>query len=159
MRRALFVCTGNLCRSPMAEYTFQKALADRGIDDMLSESAGCFAMEGNPAASRAVAEMRKHGIDMSRHRTRILTRGMIMEADVVLVMERAHIYTVLALAPEAAEKTILMGHLAENDGDGEIPDPYGGDSAFFSETYQTIRDAAENLADSILKDMRNSNEQ
>jgi len=152
MRRVLFVCTGNLCRSPMAEYILQRELSDRGADDVLVESAGTFAMEGNPAARKAVKEMEKQGIDMSGHRARALTRRMLEEADVVVVMEKQHELTALALMPDAGEKIVLMGKLVDGRDNHEIPDPYGSDEEFFSQTCDLIKKAAAALADRLVSE-------
>ncbi|VAX15260.1 Low molecular weight protein tyrosine phosphatase [hydrothermal vent metagenome] len=149
MRKILVVCTGNLCRSPMGESLLQKALADRGEDNILVESAGVIARDGYPPAQMAVQEMKAHGLDISAHRTSPLTKEAINEAEMVLVMERAHLYAALSLAPEASEKVLLMGDFAQDLETDEIDDPYGGNPDGFKETFAIIKQAAENLAAQI----------
>jgi len=149
MQRIVFVCTGNLCRSPMAEYALQNELARRGVNDTLVESAGTLAIDGASAAGKAVSEMKKHGIDMGPHRARILTGEMIRDADIIVVMEHYHREAVLAFDPSSANKTIMMGSLLDGESIDEIPDPYGFDEAFFSSTCGLILKAAGALADRI----------
>ncbi|MGK7345963.1 MAG: low molecular weight protein-tyrosine-phosphatase [Candidatus Nitrospinota bacterium M3_3B_026] len=148
-RRTLFVCTGNLCRSPMAEYLTQAELAALGAPDVLVESAGTLGLEGAPAARPAVALLRKLGIDMSGHRARELTPEMLAEADLVVVMEKGHMADVLAMAPSARDKVVLMGTLAGDGAGEEIPDPLGHDEEFFQKTFETIHKAARRLAERL----------
>jgi protein-tyrosine phosphatase len=149
MRRILFVCTGNLARSPLAEYAFQKALAGRGVTTVLAESAGTMAYDGAPAASKAVREGAARGLDLSRHRSQLLTRPMVDEAQMVLVMERHQYHHTLALAPGASEKTFMLGGFIHGRGDDEIADPYGGSDEDFRRALDDIMDAVEVLAEQV----------
>jgi len=151
MRRVLFVCTGNLCRSPMAEYALQKALANRGVDNILSESAGTMAYDGSPAASRAITEAASHGLNMASHRSRFLTRKMVNEAEVIVAMEGHHYQSIAGLAPHATEKIVMIGDLIPGRGDPEIGDPYGGTEEDFARAFEEIKQAVENLADKLME--------
>jgi L-threonylcarbamoyladenylate synthase len=128
--RYLFVCTGNLCRSPMAEGLAARILADRlgcapeelgrhGID---VESAGTAAMPGLAASPNAVEAMRERGIDIGSHRSRPITVDVLLAADYIWVMTRSHLESVLRLAPELAGRVALV----DPTGDA-IADPIGGD--------------------------------
>ena len=128
--RYLFVCTGNLCRSPMAEGLAARILADRlgcapeelgrhGID---VESAGTAAMPGFDASPNAVEAMRERGIDIRNHRSRPITVDVLLAADYIWVMTRSHLESVLWLAPELAGRVALV----DPTGDA-IADPIGGD--------------------------------
>ncbi|MEX0885664.1 MAG: Sua5/YciO/YrdC/YwlC family protein [Phycisphaeraceae bacterium] len=137
----LLVCSGNTCRSPMAEGIARQLLAEqRGLKpDALDSaglrvmSAGVAAMDGVPASPEAVEAMRRQGIDLTRHRSRGLTAAMIHEADVIYTMTETHRQAVLAVAPSAAEKTFTL------DPTGEVQDPMGSDASTYQRTAEVIR--------------------
>lgn len=133
----------------MAEKLLQKSLSERGVNDVAVESAGVMGLTGHPAAKEAVAELEKHGVDLSGHIAQTLTSHMIDEADLVVVMERAHLYSTITLRPDAGNKIILMGSLLPWLNTDEIEDPYGGSDRDFAKACGVIRDAAEILADKI----------
>src|SRR5690606_38943413 len=102
----LFICTGNTCRSPMAEAIARALASERGLDDVTVGSAGVSAVEGSAASDGATLVALERGLDLSLHRARPLTRELLEEADVVLAMgpphaERAHFLG-------AAPKTFLL---------------------------------------------------
>src|SRR3954466_6121375 len=82
----LFVCTGNTCRSPMAETLLRHALEARGATQVTVGSAGSGAWEGAPASEGAYLVALEHGLDLSAHRARMLTRELVNSADLVLTM-------------------------------------------------------------------------
>src|SRR5258705_13893483 len=106
MKTILFVCTGNVCRSPMAEGILRHALQGRG--DYRVMSAGLGAMEGQPPSPYAVQAVRELGIDISSQRSRMLTPELESQADFIFGMTHNHIDTVMLLYPQAAEKTFLL---------------------------------------------------
>ena len=125
----LMVCTGNTCRSPMAEAMFRKLVAqrlgcqvsevaDRGVMVM---SAGIAAMLGGRAAPEGVQVMAQRGLDLTEHETHPLTEQLVRHADLILTMTRTHRQAILAQWPEAADRTKL---LARDRSD--IADPIGG---------------------------------
>jgi protein-tyrosine phosphatase len=103
------VCTGNICRSPMAEWLLRAHLEERGAEANV-HSAGTLQWEGAPPA-QAVAAMQERGIDMSAHRSRALRASLIADADLVLCMTRNHLWAVTTHDPGAAERTFLVGEL------------------------------------------------
>jgi protein-tyrosine phosphatase len=125
--RFLFVCTGNTCRSPMAEGMFGKYLSEKlGCKvDQLEEmgyklgSAGTIDVGGFPASPEATRVCAAKGVDIRAHRSRVLSEQLIRESDVIFAMCGTHRDRVIALDSDAAEKCVLL-----SDG-GDIPDPIG----------------------------------
>ena len=105
-KNILFVCTGNSCRSVMAEGLFKKLIEDR--KDFHVGSAGVGAADGYGASDETLRVMKKHGIDMSDHKSRGITAAMVRTADKIFVMENMHRDAILEEWPEAAEKTHLL---------------------------------------------------
>ena len=108
----LFVCTGNTCRSPMAEAIARHVLRESGADGRVSvSSAGVSAGQGHPASPETLPALQKLGIETADHRSRALTRELIEWADVIFTMTSAHAHAVRTLAPDAARQ-ILLRNLA-----------------------------------------------
>src|SRR2546423_2940111 len=126
MKTILFVCTGNICRSPMAEGIFRRAVEGRGTYRVLS--AGLGAMEGQPPSPYAIQAVRELGIDISGQRSRMLTPDLVQQADYIFGMTHSHIDTVMLLYPQAAEKTFLLREFDETLDifEKDISDPIGG---------------------------------
>jgi protein-tyrosine phosphatase len=137
----LVVCSGNTCRSPMAEGLAKQMLAEqRGIKAEELDtagvrviSAGAFAGPGAPATAEAIDALQRFGADISKHRSRSLTPDLIHEADVIYCMTHAHRDAVLAMVPAAEGKTFLL------DPNGEIEDPIGSDLTAYQRTAEVIR--------------------
>ena len=147
MKTILFVCTGNICRSPMAEALFRRAVKDRG--DYRVRSAGVGALNGQPPSLHAVRALQDLGLDMSGQRSRQLTRELVQEADYVFGMTHGHVDAVSMLYPQATEKVFLACEFDEATGpfDKEILDPIGGSY----EVYVRCRDQIENAIPSMIK--------
>lgn len=125
MCRILFVCTGNLCRSPMAAALLQARLShDRVRRNWQVESAGTWATEGRPASTLAVEEMARRGLDLSIHRARPVSPELVAGAHLVLVMEKTHAEALKLAFPEHAHKVYLLSEMV--GGGYDISDPYGG---------------------------------
>ena len=137
--RVLFVCTGTTCRSPLAEAIARRELGKRGWAGVVEvASAGVAAGEGQGASdgSRIVAQ--EADLDLTEHRSRLLTREMALEADLILGMSGSHVARVVALTEDA--KVALLGDFAHDTplGGPSVPDPFGGPVEFYRETYHAL---------------------
>ncbi|MGD1048786.1 MAG: hypothetical protein ABR899_08570, partial [Candidatus Krumholzibacteriaceae bacterium] len=127
MKSILFVCTGNSCRSPMAAGIAAARVSEAWRGLVSFSSAGTAAFEGMRAASNAVRVLAEAGVDISDHRAMMLTKEMIDEADLVVVMAEEHRAEVLELAPGSLEKVIVLGELDSSRKSPDVADPIGGD--------------------------------
>ena len=123
MKTILFICTGNVCRSPMAEALFRHAVAGRG--EFRALSAGLGAVDGQPPTPHSVTAMRERGIDISGQRSRALTTALLQQADYVFGMTRNHADAIGLLYPQAVEKTFLLREFDDSikDFERDISDP------------------------------------
>jgi protein-tyrosine phosphatase len=141
--RILTVCTGNLCRSPMAEaWLRHRADGDR----IQVSSAGLSALVGEPAPQHAVTLLQQKGLDLSGHRARQLEAAHVVAADLVLVMERWQKAEVERLCPPARGRTYLLAHWQDG---AEIKDPYRGPPELFEEVFAKINVAVDSWLERI----------
>ncbi len=120
----VFVCTGNICRSPMAEYFFRRLTDDLGLDRIQIESAGLAADFGIPCSPQALFALSQEGIGAQEHRSQPLTADLMHRADLIVTMTSAHREAILAQDPGMATKTRTL--LSFAGGSGNVSDPYGG---------------------------------
>ena len=147
----LFVCLGNICRSPLAQGVFGAVLAERGMaDDFVIDSAGMGDWHAGQAPDhRAIAVARTNGLDISGQQARAITEADFERFDLILGMDRKNIRELQEIAPAASSDRIHLFLDYAGGGAKEVPDPYFGDAAGFAETYRLIRAASEGLADKL----------
>ena len=146
MKNILFVCTGNTCRSSMAEVLFKDLLkkSKEVNEEIRVESAGVYAMANQPASSQAIKAMEDEGIDLTNHRSKPLTRDMIDRADIILTMTINHKNIILQINPEAKDKVFTLKEYA-NMGFLDVQDPFGLPVEEYKESAREIRAALEKI--------------
>jgi protein-tyrosine-phosphatase len=143
----LFVCSGNTCRSPLAEALARKIAARRGIDDMNVSSAGTNALDNIPATDEALLVGMERELDLTGHRSRQLTPAIVSEADLIFVMTPGHVEQVKQLGGRG--KVHVIDEYASGATDKGIPDPYGGDLEAYRNTTDTLENELERLFDRL----------
>jgi len=141
----LFVCTGNTCRSPMAEGFLKKYLAEKlgcALDQLDQvgykvSSAGLIKPEGRPATPEAIAACASKGIDIRTHKSRVLTRQLVEESDFIYAMCRAHRKQVVSLSKEAEQRCVLLA------GNKEVADPIGQPQHVYDNCAELLEKAVE----------------
>lgn len=125
MKTILFVCTANICRSPMAAGIMRRRVAGLGLADQVQvASAGVYAEAGYEASANAIVTLGSRGVDLGEHRSQPVTMRLLAEADIVLVMEEAHRRSLFYLAPQHLAKVFLLTEMS--GGYEDVADPYGG---------------------------------
>jgi len=134
----LFVCTGNTCRSPMAEALAKKIYTEAGLD-VITYSAGTSASSRHMASSQAITVMKdEEGLDIKQHKSLPISKELIVKSNLVLTMTHAHKDTVVKKYPQYANKIYTLGEYA---GVGEeVPDPFGGDIDCYILCAKTIKE-------------------
>jgi protein-tyrosine-phosphatase len=135
--KILTLCTGNICRSPMAEGVLRMIFqSDSSLE---VSSAGTHAMKGNPATEFSILASKEKGIDITAHSARLLDSALIISSDVILCMEPSHVEWVLSLDSSAYEKVYNLAAFSENGCLSKIADPYGCSLREYRECFKDIR--------------------
>ena len=146
--KIVFVCTGNICRSPYAEFVARNLIGDAGVE---FTSAGTMARSGNPATSNGAAVAGELGVDLTPHQATLLTAEVVAEADLIYAMEDEHVEAVLRLDPKANVA------LLRPDGLG-IPDPYGQDRQTYLDVYGVVNEALRQRLENLKFDRSSASE-
>lgn len=149
----LFVCLGNICRSPLAEGVFWHLVVQRGLESSFRvESAGTGAWHvGEPPDDRSSEVARRHGVSLDGQQARRVRSSDFAEFDHLVAMDRENLRTLERLMDEvggAASLSLLRDHDPE-PGDGDVPDPYYGGGHGFDHVFRMIRRSAEALLDHL----------
>ncbi len=147
-RRVLFVCLGNICRSPTAEAVFRDLLRREASGLAIeADSAGTQAYHvGSPPDARAVAAARRRGIDMSELRARIVEAADFERFDLLLAMDEQNYRELLGMAPrERRDRVRLFLEYAPDLGRREVPDPYYGGATGFEDVLDLVEEAGRGL--------------
>lgn len=152
--RLCFVCSGNICRSPMAAVVMRRLLDDEGLGDVVQvDSAGTGAWhEDEQADSRAVDALRDGGYDGRDHRAQAFGRGWLDERDLVLALDRGHLRELRALArtdEQRARVRLLRSFDETAPEDAEVADPYFGEDRDFVVVLEQVERACRGLLDAV----------
>jgi protein-tyrosine phosphatase len=147
------VCTGNICRSPMAEGLLHHHLPADLKPRIDIRSAGTHGLYGNRAEPFAVAAAAAHGADISQHRARTLDGAMIRSADLILAMEDYHLDKINDLLIFRCRYARLLGSFADESNHPEIDDPYGGPFVAYERCAETIIDCLPGLISYIRQEV------
>lgn len=165
MKTILFVCTGNTCRSSMAEGLFKYMLENKKdrVEDIKVISAGTSAWAGQNASPQAVEVLKEKGIDLRSHRSTLLTPELIQEADLILTMTYNHKAVVLHMCPEAEDKVFTLKeyvslqegklHRVDSNSEGisyDIKDPFGQSTEVYRQSAEEIEECLKILLEKIL---------
>jgi protein-tyrosine-phosphatase len=149
-RSFLFICFGNIMRSPMAECMLKRALAERSTDGIEVESAGIHANPGTPAHPRAQVAANELGLPLDDHFSRLLTPAMVDRADVIFAMDFQNKAELLVLFPQAKHKIFMLSAYADPPQRyREIPDPYLGDQDEARRCYRVLQVCINNLVTTL----------
>ncbi len=145
--RLLFLCTGNTCRSPMAEVIARRRASELGYDQLEVRSAGVAASDGASASVGAVRVAAEHGLDLTDHSSTLLTEEEATHADLILTMSASQLMRVMELGrgDHTAMLTSFAGGTMEGLASGAIPDPVGGPDTEYEETFQLLDELIERV--------------
>lgn len=146
--RILFVCTGNTCRSPLAEALARKVIVERALADIEVLSAGTSAWDGAPASDGALLVGMERSLDLSPHRAQTLTRELVRDADLILAMGPHHLERVEALGG-AGRAYLLTDFASRGSSSRAVNDPIGGELDLYRSTADELEEEIRRVFDRI----------
>jgi protein-tyrosine-phosphatase len=148
----LFVCTGNICRSPFAQGLFTKVVAQNGLKGVAGDSAGLLALPGNAATYMAQRVAAEYGVDLAGHQAKSVSKDLVAWSDLILVMEKSHEDALVTAFQDAIGKVLLLRYFAcFGSRRRGIADPYGLDYDAYRFCFLDIEDAVSGLIDFLSK--------
>lgn len=152
-RRILFVCLGNICRSPLGEGLLRHRAAERGVSHLIeTASAGTGGWhQGDPPDRRSIAVARRYGIDISAQRARQLTEGDFDSFDLIFAMDRSNLRDIVRRAPHNSSADIHLFMDFVSGASRDVPDPYYGDADDFENVYAMLDEGCRNLLDILIR--------
>lgn len=149
--RILFVCTGNTCRSALAEAIARKVIVERGLADVEVNSAGTSAWDGAPASDGALLVGMERGLDLSQHRAQMLTRELLKETDLILAMGPHHLERIEALGG-SARAYLLTDFASRGATSRPVSDPIGGELDVYRATADELDQEVRRMLDRLTAD-------
>lgn len=154
----LFVCTGNTCRSSMAEGIFKHLIKEKNIENINVSSAGISAFEGEMANEKAIFTLNKKGIDILNHKARQLTKEIVENSNLILTMTNNHKSMILNVLPQFSHKVYTLKEFALiinneeiNEKSLDIQDPFGLSYEFYEKTAEEITEQIKKIIKNIDK--------
>ncbi len=152
IKNILFVCMGNICRSPFAEGLLRELVKEKRFTDIVSDSAGLLALPGNSASGMAQKVAAEYDVDLSGHIAKSVKEDIVDRSDLILVMEKAHAESLLDAFSEAEGKVFLIRHFASfGSRNRGIADPYGLNYEAYRFCFLDIQDCVSRLAEYVLQ--------
>ena len=148
MKTVLFICTGNLCRSPMAEAFMNEKLRQAGVDDVRASSAGTWTVEGASLPANTVRVLAERGLNLGDHRAHNVTEADMAAAALVLAMTRNHVEALRVDFAAHADKIHFLSEMVDRRFD--VPDPYGASLAAYRQAADIIAVVLEQGYESIM---------
>ncbi len=139
----LFVCTGNTCRSPMAQGLLEDMAKKKGLN-LVVKSAGIFALDGQRVSEEAVEALKEEGIDISNHKANMIHRDLVSEANIILTMSKSHKEALLSKYDFLKGKVFTLKEYAYGV-EEDVLDPFGQDIDVYRKTKEDIKKALEEI--------------
>jgi len=147
IKNIMFVCTGNTCRSPMAEALMKKLLKENNIDGINVISRGLSVFENSPASENSIKAIEKYDVDLTSHRAKSLSPDEVEYCDLILTMSSNHKNIIISAFPDVKEKIFTIYEFSFNK-DADISDPFGGNIKIYEkcldEIYKCIKEIIKN---------------
>lgn len=148
--KILFVCTGNTCRSPMAEALLRKKAKEEGLE-LEVDSAGIFAIDGGPISDKSIEVLRRDGIYIEDYKSQMASEELLKKQDLVLTMSRGHKTSLLSSYDFLDKKVYTMKEYAYNI-EEDVLDPFGGSLDIYLSTKEELEEIINDIVKKLLKD-------